>query len=237
MTDRNCDSIAEMLVPYADTELSESDTRLVAAHLDECADCRGELDLLRRSLELAESVWEEAVRRESTSQPVAHVSRGRKFRARQPFRLTLRPTFRPSLATVRLTAMILVLAVTTNLLVAGGLGYGEVEPYDLIAVTGRVTFDDGTLIPVGRITVVFISQAEPIDPKTHPRPGHAEVDVTDGTFSRATTHRFNDGLITGRHLVQAYSYNGDGKEVSLAIVPSEIEVGDDATRLDFVVRK
>ena len=232
MTSRNCDSIAEMLVPYADGELPEPDTRLVAAHLDQCADCRGELDLLRRSLELAESVWEESVRPESV-RPVVRAGGGRKSRARSP----LRPAFRPQFATVRLAAMILVLAVTTNLLVAGGLGYGEVEPFDLVAVTGRVTFDDGTLIPVGRLTVAFISQAEPIDKKTHPRPGHAEVDVTDGTFSQATTHRFSDGLITGRHLVQAYSYNGDGKEVPLAIVPSEIEVGDDATRFDFVVRK
>ena len=50
MTSETCHSMADLLVPYADGELAEADTRVVAAHLAECADCRCELKLLERSL-------------------------------------------------------------------------------------------------------------------------------------------------------------------------------------------
>jgi len=229
MTNQACHSIANLLVPYADGELPESDVQLVADHLAECADCRGELQLLERSLELARSVWQEAVGREPVARPVMCGNNNKKRIAR--------PMRRPQFATVRLAAMILVLVVTTNLLLAGGLGYGQIEPFDIVGVTGRVTFDDGTLIPVGRITVMFEPQVAPINKKTHPRPGFVEIDVADGTFSEATTHRFSDGLIVGPHRVRAWSYDANFKEVPLAIVPSEIEVAGDATELEFVVRK
>ncbi|MEE8450586.1 MAG: zf-HC2 domain-containing protein [Thermoguttaceae bacterium] len=229
MTDQACHSIANLLVPYADGELPESDVQLVAAHLAECADCRDELQRLERSLELARSVWQEDVGREPVARPVVRGNNNKKRSAR--------PMRRPRFATVRMAAMILVLAVTTNLLLAGGLGYGEIEPFDIVRVTGRITFDDGTPIPVTRITVMFESQVDPIDKKTHPRPGFAELDVRDGTFSEATTHRFSDGLIVGPHRVRAWSYDGDFNEVPLAIVPSEVEVGSGATKLEFIVRK
>lgn len=229
MTNQECQSIANLLVPYADGELPESDVQLVAAHLAECADCRAELQLLEHSLELARSVWQEAVCREPIIPPAVR-GNDKKKRGARPMR-------QPRFATVRLAVMILVLVVTTNLLLAGGLGYGEIEPFDIVRVTGRVTFDDGTPIPVGRIMVMFESQVAPIDKKTHPRPGFAEIDVTDGTFTRATTHRFSDGLIVGPHRVRAWSYDGDFNEIPLAIVPSEIEIGEDATELEFVVRK
>ena len=229
MTNQACRSIADLLVPYADRELPEADVQLVADHLAECADCRDELQRLDRSLELAQAIWQEDAGREPIAQPAVHGNNDRKRRAR--------PMRRPQFATVRLAVMILILIVTTNLLLAGGLGYGEIEPFEIVRVTGRITFDDQTPIPPGRITVLFESQVPPVDKKTHPRPGFADVDTTDGTFTEATTHRFADGLIVGRHQVRAWTYDGDYNEVPLAIVPSEVEVHGDATELAFVIRK
>ena len=82
-------------------------------------------------------------------------------------------------------------------------GCGSPEPFELVKVSGRITYEDGTLIPAegNYVRLTFYSQAPPLDSKTHPRPGTAEVDLQDGTFSIATTHRWGDGLTAGKHKV------------------------------------
>ena len=55
MTERNCQPIRDLLVDYADGELSPADIERIAGHLADCAECRAELRLLERSLELAET--------------------------------------------------------------------------------------------------------------------------------------------------------------------------------------
>ncbi len=62
MSSRTCDSVTEVLVPYADSELPEADAAAVAAHLAVCPECRAELRLLKRSLELARQAWRESAR-------------------------------------------------------------------------------------------------------------------------------------------------------------------------------
>ena len=59
MSSRKCTEIAELLVDFADGELAEVECDEVKAHLAECAGCREELELLKRSLCLAKSVWRE----------------------------------------------------------------------------------------------------------------------------------------------------------------------------------
>ncbi len=70
-------------------------------------------------------------------------------------------------------------------------------------VSGKICYEDGTLIPSegNYLRLTFYSQTPPMDSKTHPRPATAEVNLQDGTFTCATTHRFGDGLITGKHKV------------------------------------
>ena len=56
---KRCEDIAEILVDYADGELSAEQSSMVAEHLAGCDDCRRLVEGLRRSLELAETIWED----------------------------------------------------------------------------------------------------------------------------------------------------------------------------------
>jgi hypothetical protein len=47
------------LADFSDGDLSDAEARWVAAHLGECPECRSELRMLERSLELARSIWQE----------------------------------------------------------------------------------------------------------------------------------------------------------------------------------
>jgi hypothetical protein len=75
------------------------------------------------------------------------------------------------------------------------------DPYACVPVSGKVTYEDGSLIPAQRIRLIFVSQAPPVNPKVYPRDGSALVDVKTGTFSWATTYVPKDGLISGEHKV------------------------------------
>jgi anti-sigma factor RsiW len=68
MSDKRCDAIADLLAAFSDGELPEAEARRVAAHLAECAECRAELRLLERSLDLARQVWHESAARARTPQ-------------------------------------------------------------------------------------------------------------------------------------------------------------------------
>jgi hypothetical protein len=88
------------------------------------------------------------------------------------------------------------------------VGCGSGEPFAQVPVSGKVTYEDGTPIPVDGVTLNFISQTPPRDAKTHPRTGLATVDKTSGAFSAATTHKANDGLVRGKHKVTITSPGG-----------------------------
>lgn len=85
-------------------------------------------------------------------------------------------------------------------LLAGAAGCNS-EPFAMVPVSGSVKYDDGSLIEAERIVVCFAPQAGPLDAKTHPLPGRADVNVADGSFQQATSHKWGDGLIRGEHKV------------------------------------
>lgn len=60
MSDNPCESIVDLLIDYADGELSVSESEQVRLHLADCPGCRAELGLLERSLDLARSLWSES---------------------------------------------------------------------------------------------------------------------------------------------------------------------------------
>jgi predicted anti-sigma-YlaC factor YlaD len=57
----SCKEIADMLVDYADGQLSGERSSRVAEHLAECSDCRELLRGLRESLELAQVIWQDSL--------------------------------------------------------------------------------------------------------------------------------------------------------------------------------
>ncbi len=96
------------------------------------------------------------------------------------------------------------------------IGCGSGDPFNYHRVSGKVTYDDGSLIPAERITVTFYPQVDRIDAKTHPRPGKAEVNVADGTFNQITSHEHGDGVVRGKHKVTIAALDSQGR-VSTAI--------------------
>ncbi len=117
------------------------------------------------------------------------------------------------------------------------VGCGSSEPFDMVRVTGKVTYDDGTPIQAARVFIRFSPQVESKDKQTHPKMGEAEVHVEDGTFSEATSHRYGDGLVIGRHTVSVFTEDDKLRQTQLDVSPSEIEVGGGADHFEFTVKR
>jgi hypothetical protein len=92
-------------------------------------------------------------------------------------------------------------------------GCGSDTPWSPIDVTGKVTYEDGSLIPVQSMKLYFAPQTPPQDKKTFPRQGSVGVNVADGSFSHVTTYQYGDGLIPGKHKVIVVAYDG-GRDLS-----------------------
>lgn len=122
------------------------------------------------------------------------------------------------------------------------IGCGAKEPFSLVRATGKVTYEDGSLIPAEALNVIFISQAPPLDLKTCPRPGMATVEKGTGEFKNITTHKANDGLVLGKHKVFLGTPNGP---LPPTVVPPEycdaektpLEVDTAQQPFDLKVRK
>lgn len=96
------------------------------------------------------------------------------------------------------------------------VGCGGSDPFSYVAVSGNVKYDDDTLIPADYITVTFHPLEGTIDKKTRPRSADANVNVEDGTFKEATSHKFGDGIVPGRHKVTVRAF--DANMVELPII-------------------
>jgi len=107
--------------------------------------------------------------------------------------------------------------------------------YDLVPVSGKVTYEDGALLPAedNYVRLTFYPQAAPLDAMTHPRPATADVNLEDGTFSFASTHDYGDGITAGRHkvvlstIVAQVAPRGVPAEYNdVATTPLEIDASD-----------
>ena len=94
-----------------------------------------------------------------------------------------------------------VLAACGVLCLLAGCGGGD--PFSYVKVSGKVTYDDGSRIAVPEIKLTFYPLAPPADARTHQRPGVALVNVATGEFSSVTSHLPGDGLVRGKHKVDA----------------------------------
>lgn len=113
-------------------------------------------------------------------------------------------------------ASILKLVVLSAAAIATGCNK---EPFSHIQVSGKLRYEDGSPIPCDGIALTFLSQTPPKDPKTYPRPGVVVIDKDTGEFKHVTTHKYNDGLIVGKHKVLVT--NMSGTPLPAAIVPPE----------------
>jgi hypothetical protein len=102
------------------------------------------------------------------------------------------------------------------------------EPYTPIRVSGKVVYDDGSPIPTPGMQLIFDPEAPPLDAKTFPRKGVADVGA-DGTFSQATTFKPGDGLIPGKHRVTIFAPEGSGPQGGKAKLKIPKECSDGAT--------
>lgn len=70
MTEHDCQTIADLLVDYADGQLPAAQARPVEQHLAGCPACRRQVEQLGRSLELAQELWQQqADRAAAAGQP------------------------------------------------------------------------------------------------------------------------------------------------------------------------
>lgn len=98
-------------------------------------------------------------------------------------------------------------------------GCGPSEPFSMVPVSGKVTYEDGSLIEAERISVTFVSQTPPLDKKTFPRPAQASVNVADGTFDSVLHPSGADGIVAGKHKIKIQAFGPN--DVPSPAVPEE----------------
>ena len=109
------------------------------------------------------------------------------------------------------------------LVVLGGCGGSE--PFALVSVTGKITYEDGSLIPGDRVMVGFV----PVDRKTLGKDvfsgSQGELDVQTGAIVGVTTHKYADGTMAGRYkvTVAAVKNGGAGVQVFTTSVPERYQ--------------
>jgi hypothetical protein len=95
---------------------------------------------------------------------------------------------------------------------------GNGSPFKSVPVSGKVTYDDGSTIPVPGMKIYFHS-LEPAVGNMHARPGIGSVDA-DGNFKDVTTYKFADGVVLGKSTVTLVCEEG-GKLTTK--IPKEYE--------------
>lgn len=80
------------------------------------------------------------------------------------------------------------------------VGCGSGDPFAYVKVSGRITYEDGTPIPSDSVIVTFAPQTEAVGEDFHPRSGMAYAD-TNGNFDTATSYKYGDGIVRGKHKV------------------------------------
>jgi len=91
-----------------------------------------------------------------------------------------------------------ILSFVVSSAIFGGCG-GNGSPFTSVPVSGRVTYEDGSAIPVAGMKIYFHS-LEPPKGDMHPRPGIGSVGA-DGSFSDITTYKYADGVVLGKNTV------------------------------------
>lgn len=86
-------------------------------------------------------------------------------------------------------------------------GCGEKTPFQIVPVSGRVTYEDGAPIPGPPLLIRFLPQAEPVSQREYPRPASGLANAASGAFDCLTTVRYGDGATVGPNKVLVESLN------------------------------
>jgi hypothetical protein len=74
-------------------------------------------------------------------------------------------------------------------------------PFQLVEVSGRVTYEDGAPLDCDDLFIAFHPSHERRDARTYPRTAHARVDSETGTFRVVDEGRLFGGVVAGPHRV------------------------------------
>jgi hypothetical protein len=117
-------------------------------------------------------------------------------------------------------------------------GCGSGSPFKYVPVKGKVSYNDGTPVPVGQLQFQSLMHT---DGPVRPRPAAAVLN-SDGSFDCVTSHTYGDGLVPGKHkVVFIFANDTQGRQLvpneylSVATTPLEIDTAD--SPLDIKVPK
>jgi hypothetical protein len=99
---------------------------------------------------------------------------------------------------------------------------GNNDPFAYAKVSGKVTYEDGSIIPTDNMKLSFVSETAAVGNK-YPRPGTALVEGKTGEFGCPTSHTPFDGLVRGKHKVLILA--GPGGPLPASLVPPEYADG------------
>lgn len=81
------------------------------------------------------------------------------------------------------------------------VGCGVQSPFQYADVAGKVSYEDGALLPVPELVINFHPQISSTKDGKFARVGSAVVDPTTGEFANAVSLKGRGGLVCGRHKV------------------------------------
>lgn len=116
------------------------------------------------------------------------------------------------------------LRMALGLTIAAGLtGCGGSAPFAIAPVSGKVTFDDGSLIPGDRIVIRLIPEDVKSVGKDVPAAAMGDLNPADGTFAGLTTLKFQDGAIPGKHkvVIEAFTKDAGGNPAPSDAIPEK----------------
>ena len=131
------------------------------------------------------------------------------------------------------------------IMAAGTLcGCRKAEQPPTIPVSGKITYEDGSLVPANQIELRFLAtQPDLYREKDYPTAATARVDTRDGTFKEMTTWQHGDGVIAGQYDVEVVRYgdedNPGGFEANSyrgeRVWPSKVTVAPDKTEFHITI--
>ncbi|MEO2045313.1 MAG: hypothetical protein ABGX16_01920 [Pirellulales bacterium] len=84
-------------------------------------------------------------------------------------------------------------------------GCGEKVPFELEAVSGTITYSDGSFVKADQLLLKFVPQGIQAIGRDAPRSAETFAELADGTFTDFTTWKHGDGVMVGRHKVVVMS--------------------------------